>query len=68
MTSTKALNDIRQVKGWKMSEIIKTREPRGLFWCFDEQAHVYIGCDNRYGDAWTEEFATQSDCIEWLNQ
>ena len=51
-----------------MSEIIDTREPRGLFWCFDEQAHVYVGCDNRYGDAWTEEFATRSDCIAWLNQ
>ena len=61
MTITKALNEIHQVKGWKMSEIIDTREPRGLFWCFDEQAHVYVGCDNRYGDAWTEEFATRSD-------
>lgn len=68
MTITKAFNDIRQVKGWKMNEIIKTREPRGLFWYFDEQAHVYVGCDNQYGDVWTEEFATQSDCIAWLNQ
>jgi hypothetical protein len=51
-----------------MNEIIKTREPRGLFWYFDEQAHVYVGCDNQYGDAWTEEFATRSDCIAWLNQ
>ena len=68
MTITKAFNDIRQVKGWKMNEIIKTREPRGLFWYFDEQAHVYVGCDNQYGYAWTEEFATRSDCIAWLNQ
>lgn len=68
MTITKAFNDIRQVKGRKMNEIIKTREPRGLFWYFDEQAHVYVGCDNQYGDAWTEEFATRSNCIAWLNQ
>lgn len=48
--------------------VIEAREPLGLFWAMETTngSHVFVGCDNRTGDAWTEEFPGQRDCIEWL--
>lgn len=48
----------------KADEIIDTRKPFGLFYLFDNG--VFVGIDNRDGDAWTEEFKTKKECIEWL--
>ena len=38
--------------------------PKGSFWCKD--GGRYVGIDNRTGDAWTEDFATLSACLNWL--
>lgn len=53
----------------KMSEkdatiIIESRHPYGLF--FLKEGNVYVGIDNRDGDAWTEEFPTKRKCLKWL--
>ncbi len=45
-------------------QVIDSRRPHGLF--FLKDGEVYVGIDNRTGDAWTEEFATKSDCLKWL--
>lgn len=44
--------------------IIEKREPRGAFYCIEDGK--YVGVDNRTGDAWTEEFHSEIDCIRWL--
>lgn len=41
-------------------------EPLGLYYAYDEKADVYVGCDNSSGDAWVEEFVSESECILWL--
>lgn len=45
--------------------IIDTRLPLGLFWL--KEGDKYIGIDNLTGDAWTEEFDTQEECLTWLD-
>lgn len=45
--------------------IIETREPRGVFYCVDDS--VYIGIDNRRGDAFVEEFDSEEACLDWLS-
>ena len=44
--------------------IIESRHPYGLF--FLKEGNVYVGIDNRDGDAWTEEFSTEAACVRWL--
>ena len=44
--------------------IIETREPKGEFCCTEDGK--YVGIDNQTGDAWTEEFDSEIDCIRWL--
>lgn len=44
--------------------IIRYWHPYGLF--FLKDGDVYVGIDNRKGNAWTEEFPTRRKCLEWL--
>lgn len=39
--------------------------PLGLFWLKD--GDVWVGIDNRTGDAWTEEFADVRELVKWMN-
>ena len=39
-------------------------EPVGLFYTRDKGN--WVACDNRNGDAWTEEFDTEAACVAWL--
>lgn len=41
-------------------------EPTGMYYAYDDKAKKYIGCDNRTGDAWTEDFDTEKECLIWL--
>ncbi len=50
----------------EINKIISTREWRGMFYCISEGRCV--GCDNRTGDAWTEDFKSPSACKRWLEQ
>ncbi|MBS6355418.1 hypothetical protein [Oscillibacter sp.] len=40
-------------------------EPLGLFYQ-QEDGGAWVGIDNSTGHAWTEEFETQAECLEWL--
>lgn len=44
--------------------IITNRKPLGMFYW--QEGNHWIGCDNTTGNAWTEEFITKEDCLEWL--
>jgi hypothetical protein len=61
--------EIKKVDPEEATRIIETREPRGLFYCIDKEfknIKVYVGIDNTYGDAWTEDFRTLASCKRWL--
>ena len=40
--------------------------PVGMFYCIDND--IWVGCDNSSGDCWVEEFKTEEDVINWLNE
>ena len=40
-------------------------EPLGLF-LVGEAGGTWTGIDNSTGHAWTEEFGTKAECLEWL--
>lgn len=44
--------------------IIGSQKPIGCFYCKD--GDTFVGIDNSTGDAWTEEFSSLHDCVEWL--
>lgn len=44
--------------------IIFNRLPLGIFYL--REGNKYVGIDNQSGDAWTEEFETESACKKWL--
>ena len=48
----------------ELDAIIDTREPIGLFYCKD--GRVWVAVDNSTGDAWTEEFKSESGARAWL--
>ena len=52
------------VDGEAASRIIETRQPLGLF--LRRDGETYVGIDNSNGDAWTEEFKSEADCLLWL--
>jgi len=56
---------IQQVTDKEIDLIINNREPKGLFYYIDKE--VIVACDNRTGDAWTEEFKTVALAKKWLN-
>lgn len=58
---------IRQISQETATEIIEKRKPLGLFYFKDNKTRLYIGIDNSTADAWTEEFQTLEECINWLN-
>lgn len=60
----KIASEPRKVSREDASTIIESRHPYGLF--FLKDGSVYVGIDNRGGDAWTEEFPTKRKCLKWL--
>ena len=48
----------------KQDGISSDYEPKGLFYTRDKDS--WIACDNRSGDAWTEEFDSEAACVAWL--
>jgi hypothetical protein len=56
--------EIKKVTPVEANGIIENRQPRGLFYCLSNG--VYVGIDNTYGDAWTEDFPTLNRCKRWL--
>lgn len=58
------MSRIIKVTSEQASQIIETREPRGIFYLISNGKYVAI--DNSSGNAWTEEFITKKDCIRYL--
>ncbi len=56
---------IRFVNSTMARMIIKSRKPLGLF-IQPVNMNLYIGINNRTGNAWTEEFPTKMSCLKWL--
>jgi len=52
------------------SKIIETREPLGTFWLTEEvnRKTIYVGIDNRTGDAWTKNLKKKRNCLRWLGK
>lgn len=53
-----------KITNTEASKIIENRTPLGCFYFKD--GDKFIGIDNRTGDAWTEEFDNEEDCLNWL--
>ena len=45
------------------NQIIETRQPIGYFYTF--AAGIYTGIDNGTGDAWTEDFNSCEECMDY---
>jgi hypothetical protein len=58
------MDEIKLVSQSEAQAIIDTREPKGLFYTIG--GGIYVGIDNRTGDAWVEEFKTEQECMSWL--
>lgn len=58
------MTDLKEVYGAELRSIIDTREPIGLFYC--RVGRVWVAVDNSTGDAWTEDFPSESSARTWL--
>jgi hypothetical protein len=52
----------------ELGKIIRTYEPEGLFYAFDETVKNWIEVDNSTDEAWTEDFTTEEACKAWILQ
>ena len=58
-------NKIEIINSKEAKEIIENREPIGKF-IIEYVGNIYTGIDNSNGDAWTEDFKSFNNCIDWL--
>lgn len=56
--------NITKASNAEADKIIDTRAPLGLFYTISDG--VYVGIDNRTGDAWVEDFKSLGTCKRWL--
>ena len=59
-------SSIKKVTPEEMLQIIDTRKPLGMFYCISTFCKRYVACDNRTGDAWTEDFKSLSGAKNWV--
>lgn len=57
---------IKEIGRGEARNILVERKPFGLFWFLDDSG-IYVGIDNRSGEAYTEMFDSKDECLEWLN-
>jgi len=48
----------------QLHKIIETRKPLGMF--VGAEGAKWVAIDNRTGDAWTEEFDSFENAVEWV--
>ena len=56
---------VKEIGRHQAKQIIKVRHPVGKYWLSEENGK-FVGIDNSTGDAWTEDFDTKQECIDWL--
>lgn len=54
----------KEITQEQASKIIEARQPLGLF--YHQYEKGYVGIDNSDGEAWTEDFSTREECMQWL--
>lgn len=52
------------IKNDRLHKIIDERKPQGRFVSYQDT--LWVAVDNRTGDAWTEDFNTLHEALEWL--
>lgn len=57
-------SEIKQVSKKEILSIIDTYAPKGKF--YTDDIDCFVAVDNSTEEAWTEEFETRAQCIEWL--
>ena len=55
---------IKEITPSEAECIIYSRRPLGVFYM--KYGVIYVGIDNRDGNAWTEEFMNLRQCKRWL--
>lgn len=60
------MKEINKITSEEADNIIENRVPYGLFYLKDSETGLYVGIDNRTGDAWVEEFNGLAKCKTWL--
>ena len=55
---------VKEVSGKELESIIDRREPTGRFYC--REGRTWTAVDNSTGDAWTEDFLSESSARSWL--
>ena len=56
--------ETKKITQEEATKIIEERKPLGLFYL--KNGNVYVGIDNSYGDAWTDDFKSLASCKRWL--
>ncbi len=54
----------QEVTQQEAMQIIESFQPLGCFYL--KEGELYVGINNRTGDAWTEDFPSKEECLRWL--
>lgn len=57
---------ITEITNKEALSIIETRLPLGNFWL--KENDKYVAISNEDGNAWTEEFDTMEECMDYLRE
>lgn len=70
------MDDVKQIDKSEVAKLFDSYDDKkleytyeeGLYYMFDEVSKKHIGIDNMSNDAFTEEFDTYEECMEWLTK
>ena len=58
---------ISKVNEQFLFDVIEKCEPVGKFYAEIGNCQ-FVAIDNSAGEAWTEEFSSLNECVQWLNE
>lgn len=59
---------VQEINTQEAYEIIRDPSNAAPALFLHEDNGLYVGIDNTTYDAWTEEFSTKKDCLNWLRR
>jgi hypothetical protein len=70
------MDDVKHINKTEVAKLFDSYDDKkleytyeeGLYYMFDEESKKHIGIDNTSNDAWTEEFDTVEECMNWLTK